>query len=93
MAEKKGLTPEERGELNTPSDVFDGGKKARSERIAELREVHAGDSSAQGEIDSYDADSEYNKHIAEYRISFVIGDKNKQKELEEWFEQYHQAHS
>ena len=93
MPEKKGLTPKQHGELNVPREVFDGGKEAKIKRITELRQVYAGNPLAQKEIDIYDVDSEYNIHIVEYRESITDGNKNKQKELEKWFEQYNQEHS
>ena len=92
MPEKNGLTREHHGELNIPREIFNGGKEAKIKRIAKLRREYAGDSLALEQIDVYDVDSEYGKHLIQYKQSMINGDINKINELEKWFEQYRLSH-
>lgn len=80
-----GLTPEEHLQVNVPSTVFPGGRKARDAYIAKLRENHKGEERARRQIDIYDSNSEYHTKFIAWRDALRAGDKRTINELEKWF--------
>jgi len=85
MPEKKGLSGQHHGELNRPEMVFPGGEEGKSARIAQLRQEYAGDTRALQQIDVYEGNNEYSRHLSAYVEAMKNGNSTRQKELEEWF--------
>ena len=85
MPEKKGLSGQHHGDLNRPEIVYPGGEEARTTKIAQLRQEYADDSKAQQQIDVYQGNNEYSRHMSQYVEAMKSGNLTKQNELEEWF--------
>ena len=85
MKKEGGLRPEHHGDLNRPEIVYPGGEDARKARITELRQEYAGDTRALQQIDVYEGDNEYSRHMRQYVEAMKSGNLQKQQELEEWF--------
>jgi hypothetical protein len=81
-----GLRPTDHGDLNRPLEVYPGGKEAKEQRMAELRQEYTHDPEALEQIDIYDHNSQYIVKLREYRDALKFGDTQKEAALEAWFQ-------
>lgn len=81
-----GITREEHGDLNIPSEVYPGGREAKVRRMEQLRRQYRDDPIALQQIDRYDINSPYGRMLKKYREALHSGDEQKQAELDAWFQ-------
>lgn len=87
-----GLTEDEHGVVNRPSDLWAGGDSEKFGMIDDLRVKYAGDVRALGQLDIYDPRSDYYTHLRLYRNAIHSGNQAKTQEEAEWFESFHTNH-
>jgi hypothetical protein len=86
---KGGLSPQDHGDLNRPSNVYPGGQEARDARLAELRDHYAGDPRARQQIDVYDSSTVYHDKLRKFTEALKSGDTARVAQLQAWFDEHY----